>query len=163
MQTMALAELDATIKEFNGDPDRIYLTGFSQGGNGVLRMASKWPERFAAIVDVAGFVKPDLFPGRHAEVLNEDLRSHPFLRTGNPYTVTAERIKKVPIWIFHGDADSSIPVSESRQLVAALKSLGATVLYTEYPDTEHSPSNVNVWQRKTSLLGFSDSVEKDRF
>jgi len=110
-------------------------------------MASKWPERFAAIVSVAGWTKPDL-PGRDAEITKEDLRSHPYLATSNPYLVTAERIKKLPIWIFHGDADSSIPVSESRQLVAVLKSLGANLRYTEYPSIEHSPSNVNAWAER---------------
>jgi predicted peptidase len=41
------AQLEKTVAEFNGDPDRIYLTGFSMGGSGVYRMTYRWPERFA--------------------------------------------------------------------------------------------------------------------
>ena len=42
-----------------------------------------------------------------------------------------------PIMIFHGETDASIPVEQSRRLVAALKQIGADVHYTEYPDTHH--------------------------
>ena len=52
MQDMAMATLDATLHEFNGDLDRVYLTGFSLGGAGVVRMAGGWPTRFAALLAV---------------------------------------------------------------------------------------------------------------
>ncbi|MEO7660446.1 MAG: PHB depolymerase family esterase, partial [Pyrinomonadaceae bacterium] len=52
----ALAALDKSIKEFNGDPKRVILTGLSAGGNGTWSIASRYPERFAAIVPVCGFV-----------------------------------------------------------------------------------------------------------
>ena len=49
----------------------------------------------------------------------------------------AARLKSIPIWLFHGDADERVPVSESRQLAVALKLAGATVRYTEYPGVDH--------------------------
>jgi predicted peptidase len=60
----------------------------------------------------------------------------------------AQAIRHIPIWIFHGDADTTAPVEDSRALVAALKKAGAPVRYTEYANTEHNPSNVNAWAEK---------------
>jgi poly(3-hydroxybutyrate) depolymerase len=52
----ALQELDKTLKEFNGDANRIVLTGYSAGGNGTWSIASRYPERFAATGPICGFV-----------------------------------------------------------------------------------------------------------
>ena len=41
------------------------------------------------------------------------------------------------MWAFHGANDSVVPVTETRQLVAALKAAGGTVQYTEYPGVDH--------------------------
>src|SRR5437660_8063154 len=49
MEAQALAALDAASKEFNGDADRTYLTGLSMGGYGSWDVASKVPNRFAAV------------------------------------------------------------------------------------------------------------------
>jgi predicted peptidase len=75
MQELALAALDAAIHEFNGDSDRLYLTGFSLGGAGVVRMAGRWPDRFAALIDVAGRIKPD-WPGRPQNTVDQDKKTH---------------------------------------------------------------------------------------
>jgi len=48
MQAQVLAVLDKSIKEFNGDRSRIYLTGLSMGGYGTWDMAAKYPGKFAA-------------------------------------------------------------------------------------------------------------------
>jgi predicted peptidase len=40
MQAQVLAALDAATKEFHGDPDRTYPTGFSMGGYGTWNLAS---------------------------------------------------------------------------------------------------------------------------
>ena len=49
-----------------------------------------------------------------------------------------KRIKKTPFWIFHGDADAVVNVSNSRAMVSRLKSLKADVTYTEYPGVNHN-------------------------
>jgi len=53
----------------------------------------------------------------------------------------AKRVAHLPIWIFHGDADPSVSVEESRRMFAALKSLGANVQYTEFPGVKHEAWN----------------------
>ena len=60
-----------------------------------------------------------------------------FVAEPDPFASLALRIKDVPIWIFHGDKDETVPLEQSRQLVAALKKAGADVRYTEYPGADH--------------------------
>ena len=50
----------------------------------------------------------------------------------------ASRLANTPIWIFHGDADESVPVSEARQMAAALTAVKAKFKYTEYPGVGHN-------------------------
>ncbi len=50
----ALAALDRSVKEFNGDANHLYAVGISMGGYGVVELAIQYPERFAAVVPVCG-------------------------------------------------------------------------------------------------------------
>jgi predicted peptidase len=63
----------------------------------------------------------------------------------------AETMKDLPIWIFHGEADQTLPVMLSRRMYAALKEAGSDVVfYTEYPGVPHdcwtrTYQNPDVW------------------
>lgn len=46
--------IDEVLEQYNIDASRIYLTGLSRGGFGTWGIASKIPERFAAIAPIAG-------------------------------------------------------------------------------------------------------------
>ena len=129
----ALAELESAIKEFRGDPKRIYLTGLSAGANGSWFLLSRYPERFAAAVIVCGFVSP--FKGKTSGVDYPGLAP---ASTTDPFKVIAKQVSSIPIWIFHGDADQNVSVEESRKMFAALKSIGADVQYTELPGVPHN-------------------------
>ena len=41
------------------------------------------------------------------------------------------------IWTFHGDADDTVPVSATRDMVNALKNAGIDIRYTEYKGVNH--------------------------
>ena len=110
IEQMALQALDDSIGEWHGDRRRLYLTGLSMGGYGVWDALARKPELFAAAVSVCG--------GGDIE--------------------TAERIKEIPVWLFHGDQDGAVPVSRSRDMVAALRKAGAHPKYTEYPGVGHN-------------------------
>ncbi|MBC8086472.1 MAG: prolyl oligopeptidase family serine peptidase, partial [Phycisphaerae bacterium] len=56
----------------------------------------------------------------------------------DPYAALANGIKQLPVWIFHGDADQVIPVTQAQQMTAALKRVNAKVRYTEYPGADHN-------------------------
>jgi predicted peptidase len=124
MQAQALAALDASMKEFHGDPQRTYLTGFSMGGYGTWDLAAKHPRRFAALVVIAGGI---IWPPPVPEPATSD----------NPYTQTARQIAGIPAWVFHGDADRNVLTSESRRMVAALRALNSPVVYTEEKGAQH--------------------------
>jgi predicted peptidase len=106
----ALEALERTVVEYGGDLTRLYLVGQSLGARGAVHLAARHPGRFAAVIAVAG---------RHPD-RDEDVK----------------RLKDLPLW--HGDADESVPVTESRALVETLKSVGHPgVRYTELPGRGH--------------------------
>jgi predicted peptidase len=106
----ALAILDEVQKAYKTDPKRQYLTGLSMGGFGTWSLASAHPDRFAAIVPICG--------------------------GGN--VKDAEKIKDIPTWVFHGDADTAVKVDRSREMVEALKKAGGKPKYDEYPGVPHN-------------------------
>ena len=66
----------------------------------------------------------------------------PTLQADDPYAATAARVKGIPAWLFHGADDPNVPVTESRQIAAALRKAGASPRYTEYEGVPH-----NSWDR----------------
>lgn len=102
--------VDAMRREFAIDDRRIYLTGQSMGGSGAWHMTAYRPKFFAAAVICCG--------GDTAEDATQSLAT--------------------PVWNFHGDADKSVPVSLSRNRIAALRKAGGHPLYTEYAGIDHN-------------------------
>ncbi|MCA1558556.1 MAG: dienelactone hydrolase family protein, partial [Acidobacteria bacterium] len=119
MEAMVMATLNDTVAEFKADRERLYMIGVSMGGYGAWHVAAEHSGTFAALVTICG--------------------GSP-LRTGDRFTTIARRVKQTPVWVFHGADDRVVPVSESRQMVAALKELKGKVRYSEYEGVGH-----NVW------------------
>ena len=103
------ALLDDVVSKYRVDPDRIYLTGLSMGGYGTWALAAAQPDRFAAIVPICG--------------------------GGDP--TTADRLAKLPAWVFHGAKDKVVPLERSKQMVEALEAAGGAVRLTVYPEAGH--------------------------
>jgi predicted peptidase len=135
MEAQVLLALEQSVAEFNGDPNRLYLTGISMGGYGTWSLAYQHPGKFAALVPVCGGIQP---PG-DIPTPEEGPFAHPEL---DPYAATAEKVGPTPVWIFHGEADRAVPVEESRKMEEALKKAGGNVRYSEYPGVGH-----NSWDR----------------
>ena len=135
MEALILAELRQTIAEFRVDTMRLYLHGYSMGGTGTYRLALHKPHTFAAVIVVAGRVEDG--SNYSAAEIEIDRRANSFLAASNPFTTLAGGIKQLPIWIFHGDADTTVNVAQSRQLAAALARAGAPVRFTEYAGIDH--------------------------
>ncbi|HPE95391.1 MAG TPA: dienelactone hydrolase family protein [Bacillota bacterium] len=98
------------LKREDADRTRVYVTGLSMGGYGTWDMIVRHQGVFAAAVPVCGGAFPE----------------------------DAEKIKDVPIWAFHGDSDSCVPVENTRNIVDALRAIGSDVKYTEYPGCDHN-------------------------
>ncbi|MCX7720031.1 MAG: prolyl oligopeptidase family serine peptidase [Dictyoglomus thermophilum] len=92
------------LKEENIDPDRVYVTGLSMGGFGTFAILIEYPELFAAAIPICG--------GGDVNRL--------------------ERIKDIPLWIFHAEDDNVVLVEFSRAVVRRLVEIGGKVKYTEF-------------------------------
>jgi predicted peptidase len=127
---MAFAQLDAATREFNGDPDRTYLTGLSMGGYGTWDYALRSPKRFAALVPICGGLTHPERPSMNVDGIAGE---------ADPYATVAGKLRDIPVWIFHGAKDDVVPPEFSRRMDAALKAAGAKdARYTEFPDASHN-------------------------
>lgn len=122
---LALRALDQSVAEFHGDPKRVYLAGFSMGTKIGYELASAHPDRFAAFVAVSGDLCVRCLVG------NDDAQPDSL------YRAVVGAMGPLPMWIFHGSADPSVPVAHARRVVAVRRAMGAPVRYTEYPGAGH--------------------------
>lgn len=93
------------------DASRVYMAGLSMGGMGTFEAVYRFPELFAAAVPICG---------------GADVQAYD------------KRILKTPFHVLHGAKDTTVDVAHSRAIVEKLKSLGAKVEYTEYPEAGHN-------------------------
>lgn len=105
-----VALIEGMKKEYSVDESRIYAAGFSMGGYGTWNLLMNHPDLFAAGVPMCGAASPS----------------------------SASLVINTPIWAVHGVKDPTVPVSGTREMVAAIQNLGGTkILYTELPNHEH--------------------------
>lgn len=124
----AMTALAEAKRDFAVDHHRVYAVGLSMGGYGILDLALRFPDTFTALVSVCGgLVAPPVFPGMSADLAEED-----------PYSAFARCLAHKPVWLFHGEDDPIIPVSESRNLQAAYERLGQPIRYTEFSGGGHN-------------------------
>lgn len=114
-----LALVDEVLASYRIDPDRVYLTGVSLGGQGAWAVAAAAPERFAALAPVCG---------------HGDWRS-------------AARFGKLPVWAFHGALDEVVPLEPHRQMVEAVNQAGGSARLTVFEGGDHGNILVPVYGR----------------
>jgi predicted peptidase len=107
--------LDYVQDNYAVDEGRVYLTGISLGGFGAWNYALRFPERFAAVVPIAG--------GYH--YANRDVPENICDLAG------------MGVWAFHGDEDTTISPFQSEVMVDALKPCGGEIHLTIYPGVAH--------------------------
>lgn len=91
------------------DKNRIYVIGLSMGGMATYELTGRYPDLFAAAIPICGTVNPQRL----------------------------QDVKEIAFRIYHGDADSVVPVSGSREAYKTLKKQGADVTYFEFPGVNH--------------------------
>lgn len=108
---LAARDLLKNIKNsYNVDSSRIYAIGVSMGGFATYELSTRYPELFSAIAPICGGCDP----------------------------TKAEVIKDIPIWSFHGDADTVVNVDADRAMASALVTAGnENAKYTEYEGFDH--------------------------
>lgn len=106
------------------NPQRRYVMGLSMGGFGTWDILMRMPDYFAAGVPICGGA--------------DNTKAH--------------LLKDTPIWAFHGDKDKVVIPARSKDMVAAVKKAGSTVIrYTEYKDVGHGSwkpalAEAQLWQ-----------------
>ncbi len=109
--------LDKTLKDYNTDTNRVYLSGLSYGGFGTWYIASKNPKRFAAINPIVGW--------------------------GDPLLMDSIAYYKIPVWVFAGGRDNTVQVQYFFEGVNKLEELGNDkVRFTIHEDMGH-----DTWRR----------------
>lgn len=91
------ALLDHIMQDCRIDPQRVYVTGHSMGGRGALYLAYRLPSRFAAVLALSPY---------------------------SPVAAWSDQLARVPLWVFHGTADSIAPISETRELLQRIETTG---------------------------------------
>src|SRR5665213_4245020 len=113
--------LDVVRKRWNVDPDRLLLTGMSDGGTFCYVTGLERESPFTHLAPVSAAFHP----------LMADMAD-------------AERLRGLPIHLVHGRLDWMFPVQVARQTHEALSAAGAEVTYREIEDLSHCyPREIN--------------------
>ncbi|GAB3884637.1 carboxylesterase family protein [Spirosoma agri] len=137
----ALEVLTIAKKQFKPDPQHIYLTGHSMGGHGTWFLGATYPDKWAAIAPCAGY--PTLKEYGSADGVIPDSSTNPLekmlLRSGNQSDVLklTSNYKPLGIYVLHGDADRTVPVTYARQMRKLLGESQPDMSYYEYPGGSH--------------------------
>jgi predicted peptidase len=121
-QPMKLAKevFDKVVAENPIDESRIYAVGLSMGGYGAWNFVMRYPELVSAAVPCCGAGDPSM----------------------------AYKLKDIPIWVFHGDADEIVPFSGSKDMVDAIKEAGGKkIRFTIYKNFGHQ-AHRRAWKSK---------------
>jgi phospholipase/carboxylesterase len=113
--------LDLVRGRWNIDPNRLLLTGMSDGGTFCYVTGLESASPFTHLAPVASTFHPLM-----AEMAD------------------AERLRGLPIYLVHGRLDWMFPVQVARQTQQALSAAGADVTYRELDDLSHCyPREIN--------------------
>jgi predicted peptidase len=106
--------LDLTAK-YRIDKHRIFVTGISMGGFGTWQAAMDYPDKITAIIPLCG---------------------------GCNDSTEICRINKLPIWTFHGTADSTITINETERLVSRLQKCNGNIKFTRLENAGHGIQDI---------------------
>ena len=112
--------VEEIIKNYNVDIECVYATGLSMGGYGTLAIAKERPDLFSAIIPVCGGMD----------------------------TTEIEKLKDIPIWLFHGDSDKVVPVENSKLIYEILKPINPDIKITIYKGVDHNSWDITYSNKK---------------
>ncbi len=134
----ALAVLAEAQKFYPTDPSRIYLTGHSMGGHGAWMVGGLLPDRFGAVGPSAGWISFVSYKVRTpvgADTPMGRMIMRSFLPS-DPYAVVRNYLQE-GVYILHGEKDDDVPVTEARDMAAALGKVSRDFIYHEQPGAGH--------------------------
>jgi predicted peptidase len=104
------------------------------GGFGTWEFALRYPQRFAAIVPVAG--------------------GYIYQSAALPPNLCD--LKDLPVWVFHGGKDTNVAPEQGTSLVDALKACHGNVRLTFYPDANHADTAAKAYTTPELFQWLSD-------
>ena len=122
VEELVLATIRSVQRRYHIDPDRIFLTGMSNGGIGTWVIGMHNAPLFAGIAPMAGGLDRVLLP---------------FLAN----------LRSTAIYIIHGSKDQVMPVELSRTITEELTRLGYPYVYREH-DREHPMAGGHYFPRE---------------
>jgi predicted peptidase len=105
--------LDSLCKQYPIDLNRVYVVGHSMGGFGTFESIALQPDRFAAAIPSAGGMLPW-----------HDLN----------------KMTNLPIWAFHGDQDTTVPIGLTKVVFEQMKKLKGNMKLTKLGGVGHGSS-----------------------
>jgi len=135
----ALEVLEIGKTMYATDPERTYLTGHSMGGHGTWYLGATYPDRFAAIAPCAGYADLLGYAVRETPAKEPSPMEKMFIRSANPLRTRelARNYMHHGIYVLHGDADETVPVSQARAMREMLGTFHNDFTYYEYPGGSH--------------------------
>ena len=132
-----LAQLASLKRGYNVDENRVFLSGFSDGGSGALWMGFHDATAWAGFIDIYG---------------------HPRIAGYGPYQSYPRNLLNRPIRAANGSYDELYPAPEIQLYVDQFLDLGIDIDWTAYP-TGHDIQAVAF--ERPSVVAFIASVERD--
>ncbi len=145
------------------DPKKLAIGGGSHGGTMVAYAVTKYPDLFAAAMELFGVVDRATFNER----TNRNSAVRWMMKMGGSPEEKPEVYRKAnallqidkiktPLLVMHGENDPQVPPYESAQFVRALKEHGKVVYYFTYPNELHGFSQrdhrLDAWRRQLAFL-----------
>ncbi len=121
-EDLVLATVQLVRERYRIDPNRIFLSGMSNGGIGAWLIGMHHAPLFAGMAPMASGIDDVLFP---------------FL----------ENLRTTPVYIIHGSQDQVMPVELSRKLSGELKKLDYPFIYREH-DRTHAMAGGHFFPRE---------------
>lgn len=145
------------------DPKRIAIGGGSHGGTMTAYAVTKYPDLFAAAIEMFGVVDRATF----VERTNRNSAVRWMMKMGGSPTEKPEvygranslaKVNKIitPLLILHGENDPQVPPYESAQFVKALHDQHKVYYYFTYPNELHGFSQrehrLDSWRKQLAFL-----------
>lgn len=131
----AIHLLDKIRSEYSCDSDRIYVSGLSMGGYATWSVLEYYGDVFAAGAPICGW--------------------------GN--TFAGEQLAKIPIWIYHGDADPTVSYHASVEMYNAIRNAGGNMVhFTTLNGVKHNAWDYALTDRELFCWMFAQTKTKSR-
>ena len=125
---------------YNVDENRVFVTGFSDGGSGSFFFGANYTTPFAGMIPLNGFL--------------------PVAGAGG-LDVWIPNLSNKPLYVVNTGRDTLYPAAQVRPYIETLKSAGVIVTYREYEEYGHMPG---YWQvERDSVFAFVEETRRNPF